>query len=55
MFPTSIGIELANERDHFTHRASTHDAHRTVESRPNVVVHAFDKVVVGLASLAAKY
>jgi hypothetical protein len=32
--------------------ASTHDAHGTVESRPDVVIHALDKVVVGLTGLA---
>lgn len=53
MFPTSIRIELAAKDIDMMLQASTHDAHRTVECRPDIVVHAFDKVIVRLTSLAA--
>lgn len=36
-------------------RVFTHDTHRTVECRPNIVIHAFDKIVVGLASLTVTH
>lgn len=52
MFPTSIRIELAEKDIDMMLQASTHDAHRTIECRSDVVVHAFDKVVVRLTSLA---
>ena len=53
MFPTVIGTESATGEHCFMVQASTHDTHRTVECRPNVVIHAFDKIVVGLTSFAA--
>jgi hypothetical protein len=55
MFPTGIRVESATEQIAMMGEVPTYDTHRPIEIRPDIVVHAFDEVVVDLTGLAATY